>query len=507
MKSFSFKILVTNPIRFGYMHLMSLFVKNSRWRKRIVESRLWDIDYYRQQVVGGDTMSEITLLRHYLGKGWKLGYDPSERFCSDAYCDQYYWDNGFSYSPLEHYLFWGYRHNCVPLKVQDYKAIVRGDKYQQWIDWAKNHEKPVLLISHEYSNTGAPIALLWMAESMKKMGMSPLMVSLTSGNLQEEITKKGIENIVASLIPPRYRVRKNKESQCIKQFLEAFDFVVFNCIIGLCWAADMPKVDKPCVCWIHDGPNAMRNPFVVDRLVESISRMSLVYSVSQFTTDAFAPHCDKSIDFRLFPYGINDINESIEERKERCIRDGVVRFLMPGQITKRKGHHTLLDAMELIPEEYRKRCEIIVAGPSSAAENSLHKRVMDWAARSENVDYRGELCHDDFVKLYDEVDVVLCPSLEDPLPIVCAEALSKGKAIIVSDRTGTASLIKDKETGYIVKSGNVNSLKDAICYAIDNPSEVCIIGKRGRKVFEDIFNVDAFDRRVEELVNDVYSLG
>lgn len=506
MKTLSFKLLVTNPIRFGFMHIMALFVKGSKWRKKIEDSGLFDPQYYKVQVAGGETMSDSALLYHYLRTGWKAGCDPSDAFCTDAYCDQFYWHNNFSYSPLEHYLFWGYRHDCSPIPSSYYRDIVHGQGLEEWIDWARQQERPVLLISHEFSNTGAPIALLGMAESMRKIGLTPLMVSLTSGNLQGEITRRGIENIVVGLFPSPYRRRYKEERLRVKRFMEAFDFVVFNCIIGLCWAADLPKIDKPSLCWIHDGPVAMKNVFVTSRLVESISRMSLVYSVSQFTTEVFAPHCDKSVDFQLFPYGISDIGEHIESDVEGVggVEQQVVRFLMPGQITKRKGHHVLLDAIKRLPDDYLKRIKIIIAGPKSTSEMDLYERVVDWAASMDNVEYRGELSHDLFVKLYDEVDIVLCPSLEDPLPIVCAESLSKGKAIIVSDHTGTAGLIDDKKNGLIVKAGNVDSLTDAICYAIDHPREMKEVGIRGRKIFEDVFNVDSFDRRVAQMVDAAY---
>lgn len=488
------------------MHIMALFAKESKWRKKIDDSGLFDPEYYKSQVSGGELMSKSELLYHYLRKGWKVGYDPSEAFCTDAYCDQFYWRTNFSYSPLEHYLFWGYRHDCSPIPSSFYRDIVHGQGLDEWAKWAKRQERPVLLISHEFSNTGAPIALLGMAESMKKLGLTPLMVSLTKGNLQGEITRKGIENIVVGLFPSPFRRKYKEERLRVKRFMEAFDFVVFNCIIGLCWAADLPKIDKPSLCWIHDGPVAMKNVFITSRLVESISRMSLVYAVSQFTIDVFAPHCDKSVFFQLFPYGISDIGEHIEvEGNETYAEErAVVRFLMPGQISKRKGHHILLEAMKRLPTEYSQRSKIIIAGPKSMSEMDLYEKVVDWARSSDNIEYRGELSHDLFVKLYDEADVVLCPSLEDPLPIVCAESLSKGKTIIVSDHTGTASLIDDKKNGFIVKAGNVDALTDAICYAIDHPREIQEIGRRGRKVFEEIFNIDSFDRRVAEMVDAAY---
>ncbi|MCQ2226744.1 MAG: glycosyltransferase family 4 protein [Bacteroidales bacterium] len=484
---------------------MSLYIKRSKWRKIIESSGLFDADYYRSQVSGGEYMSDSELLDHYLRSGWKLGYNPSSSFCTFIYCDQFFWLNNFSYSPLEHYLFWGNRHACSPIMVSDSESIVYGEALEKWGTWAKRQERPVLLISHEYSNTGAPMTLLWMAESMKKMGLAPLMVSLTKGKLQGEITRKGIENIVVDLFPSPVREEYEFERLCLKRFMESFDFVLFNCIIGLCWAADLPKIDKPCLCWIHDGPNAMRNVFITSRLKESISRMSLVYAVSQFTIDAFAPHCDKNIEFHLFPYGILDIEDNQEPSGESSNKEPeIVKFLMPGQISRRKGHHILLEVIKRLPDDCKIR--IIIAGPKNDAEQSLYEQVCNCAEADDRIEYRGELSHDKFIKLYDEVDVVLCPSLADPLPIVCAEAMSKKKAVIVSDHTGTAGLIDDKKNGLIVKAGNTDSLADAICYAIEHPREMKEVGRQGRKVFEEVFDVDSFDRRVAQMVDAAYSI-
>lgn len=497
MKFLSFKQSVTNPVRFGFMHFMSLYIKRSKWRKIIESSGLFDAYYYRSQVSGGESMGDSALLDHYLRSGWKSGYNPSSSFCTFIYCDQFFWLNNFSYSPLEHYLFWGNRHACSPITVSDSESIVYGKALETWGVWARRQKRPVLLISHEYSNTGAPMALLWMAESMKKMGLTPLMVSLTKGKLQGEITRKGIENIVVDLF--------HFEQLCLKHFMESFDFVLFNCIIGLCWAADLPKIDKPCLCWIHDGPNAMRNVFIASRLKESMSRMSLVYAVSQFTIDAFAPHCDKDIEFRLFPYGISDIEDNQKASGESSdIEPEIMKFLMPGQISRRKGHHILLEVIKRLPDDCKIR--IIIAGPKNDAEQSLYEQVCNCAEADDRIEYRGELSHDNFIKLYDEVDVVLCPSLADPLPIVCAEAMSKKKAVIVSDHTGTAGLIENGKNGYIVKAGSTDSLLDAICYAAGHPTEMNEVGRQGRKLFENVFNVDAFGRRIAEMVEAAYKI-
>ena len=92
------------------------------------------------------------------------------------------------------------------------------------------------------------------------------------------------------------------------------------------------------------------------------------------------------------------------------------------------------------------------------------------------------------------------PSLDDPMPIVCTEAMMLSKPIIVSDHTGTASLIKEGESGFVVQAGNPQSLANAIKISVNNKEKLAAMGKQARTVFEQYFTNNIFRNQVKENV-------
>lgn len=71
--------------------------------------------------------------------------------------------------------------------------------------------------------------------------------------------------------------------------------------------------------------------------------------------------------------------------------------------------------------------------------------------------------HEQLLQLFANVDIALSPSLDDPMPIVCTEAMALEKGVIVSENTGTASFIENgKKNGYKVPAGDPVALAEAI---------------------------------------------
>ena len=103
---------------------------------------------------------------------------------------------------------------------------------------------------------------------------------------------------------------------------------------------------------------------------------------------------------------------------------------------------------------------------------------------------------------YEEIDVVVCPSREDPLPIVMTEGMMYGKVCIASDRTGTADLIREKENGLVCRAEDVDSLADAMEWALTHPEECAAIGRKARQTYESIFTMDAFRERLEDAMEE-----
>ena len=91
----------------------------------ILQSGLWDEEYYIRQS-GWGRRGDDTPLDHYMREGWKLGFNPSERFDSAAYMER---RPDLPINPLSHYLRYG-RYPLANVYKPSEKTIVDFRKAQ-----------------------------------------------------------------------------------------------------------------------------------------------------------------------------------------------------------------------------------------------------------------------------------------------------------------------------------------------------------------------------------------
>ena len=114
----------------------------------------------------------------------------------------------------------------------------------------------------------------------------------------------------------------------------------------------------------------------------------------------------------------------------------------------------------------------------------------------------GKLNRSEMYETYGKIDVVVCPSLEDSLPIVVTEGMMYGKTCIVSDKTGSARYIRNRENGLICKAGDPGDLCRQMRWVIHNREKLVAIGKKARRIYEQNFDIEIFGRRLENALQD-----
>ena len=102
--------------------------------------------------------------------------------------------------------------------------------------------------------------------------------------------------------------------------------------------------------------------------------------------------------------------------------------------------------------------------------------------------------------ILDRADVMICPSREDPMPTVAAEAMRHSVPCILSDATGTAAYVMDGADGFIFPNENVEALSAKIRWCIDHREKIFEVGIQARKIYETYFSTKVFERNLLEIV-------
>ena len=174
-----------------------------------------------------------------------------------------------------------------------------------------------------------------------------------------------------------------------------------------------------------------------------------------------------------------------------------LKFLTIGYIEWRKGQDLLAEAIEKLPSDTMEKVEFILVGQkTSAMAESLSKKM----EALPNVYMLGTVSREEVHRLLDESDVLICPSREDPMPTVCAEAMMHKVPCLVSSATGTAAYIKDEYDGLVFETEAVSELKEKIIWCVSNSDKLKDMGEKAYEIYEKNFSAEAFERNLLKYV-------
>lgn len=167
-------------------------------------------------------------------------------------------------------------------------------------------------------------------------------------------------------------------------------------------------------------------------------------------------------------------------RRAFGLEDSQTVFLYVGRLEPTKGVITLLEAFGVLSQT-RTDVALLIVGDGSELT-----RVEAAARKNPRVKYAGRLRLDGVIRAYGCADVVVLPSLREQWGLVINEAMAMGLPVIVSDRAGCVDdLLKNGETGAVVRAGSVEELRSSMLVLAENPERRTQMGRAGRRLIAD----------------------
>ena len=147
-------------------------------------------------------------------------------------------------------------------------------------------------------------------------------------------------------------------------------------------------------------------------------------------------------------------------------------ILAVGAVGVRKGTHYLLEAVKNMSEP--KPRVILVGGIEPGYAKVLHR--FDGLFQ-----LTGRVTEEQLARAYSEASVLVLPSIEDGWGHVTIEAMAAGVPVIVSDHAGSADMVTDGETGFVVPSRSSSALQQRLETLRDSPEMAATMGEAGRQ--------------------------
>nr|WP_303650380.1 glycosyltransferase [Halalkalicoccus sp. NIPERK01] len=205
--------------------------------------------------------------------------------------------------------------------------------------------------------------------------------------------------------------------------------------------------------------------------------------------------------FTIFHKGI-DTSEFCP--KESASKDDELHVGTAATITPRKGHEYFVEAASRILKE-RDYVRFSIAGDVTSEGDREYERMLKQRIEREGigdrVQFRGWI--DDMPAYLNELDVFVLSSLNEGIPGAVREALAMEVPVVATDVGGTADVVIDGETGYLVESEDSEQLATAIERLLEDRERRERFGKAGRKRIVDEFSIEQYVNRYEEFLSRV----
>jgi glycosyltransferase involved in cell wall biosynthesis len=184
-------------------------------------------------------------------------------------------------------------------------------------------------------------------------------------------------------------------------------------------------------------------------------------------------------------------------RQELGIRDAEVLIGMVGSLMKRKGFDLFISSLKRLKESGKGFKGLIIGtGPEV-------KRLRQFSERldlADDIIFAG--FKNDAISYINALDILVLSSHGEGFPRSILEAMLMAKPVVATNVTGSAELVIDGETGYLVPT-NPEKLSQALLRLMDDRGLRELMGEKGRKRVIENFSIEKYIAGVEELFSEV----
>ncbi len=178
---------------------------------------------------------------------------------------------------------------------------------------------------------------------------------------------------------------------------------------------------------------------------------------------------ERKIRYIPFEAGIHSFRNKFnmiigEDSKSSISNRNRFNYLFVGNLVRFKGLFLAIDALHYIRNTNKSiNIHLSIVGAETVAKNELTipelQLYINNLGLEKSVDVLGPRSLDQLVEIYNEMDVLILPTMKDCFPKVLVEAGIASKAMITSDANGAVdTIVKDGVNGYVCIAGSMEDL-------------------------------------------------
>ena len=364
---------------------------------------------------------------------------------------------------------------------------------------------PVLYVIWSLGLGGAEQVVMALAKGLDRTKFTPLVACLNeAGPFSEFLQKEGVRVISLgkkgkfdlSVIPKLIRIMKKYQIQIVHAHLFG----------GSLWGRIAAKLAgvQGIVTTEHSYAGKSKSALWIDRVLAGITDRIIVVSeeIKHFYAQKLNINPDKlqviynGVALSLF----NGTNQD-GFRKELGVGKETPLLGMIGRLTPVKAHEVLFEAIVHLQERFPSLVALIIGEGERRQE--LEKLCRERGVE-QNVRFLG--LRKDIHRLLSYLDISVLSSDSEGFSMTLLEAMAAGLPVVATAVGGTAELVVENETGFLVPPRNPAALANRIEQLLNDKALAEKMGAQGRQRVEKHFTLQRMILETESLYESLLSL-
>lgn len=252
--------------------------------------------------------------------------------------------------------------------------------------------------------------------------------------------------------------------------------------------------------WGTDVEEAIARRFTVGPIVRrALKKARVVTAPSRFLlerTAAFEPSIRRRL--RLIPFGVN--LPDIPAEKTRGDSDAAVRIIFAKSFLPHYAPELTLAAFAAARKECPRLSLTMLGGGPMRGELEAQAAALGVASA---VDFHGRVEPDESIRRIAASDIMVMPSRRESFGVAAVEAAACGVPVIATEIGGIPEVVADGESGILIPVDDCRALTRAILRLANDPDLATAMGKAGRAIVRERFDLNRNLDQLETLYREV----
>jgi glycosyltransferase involved in cell wall biosynthesis len=230
----------------------------------------------------------------------------------------------------------------------------------------------------------------------------------------------------------------------------------------------------------------------------TLSHVHHLIAISRYVTTYFSSLLQAEAQVYHIPNAIDESYFTLED-----VSDGST-ILFAGRVCQRKRPLDLVKAFGQIAQRLPK-VQLRIAGELESAPayvEEIHAVIRE-TGLDDRVHLLGSLPEQAILREFAACDVLALPSIQETTPMVIAQAMAAGKAVVATPVGGVPEMVHDGDTGFLIPVGDVDGLASALLRLLQDPALCARIGQAGRQFAQENYQMASVAKRTYDVYRSI----